>query len=468
MFRSRSIVLPLTVLFAAIAGMLYCYPMPQISWDSNYYVWQSVHLPPSVRPIGYALFLRIVYAFSTSIYLIEALQFLLYSGSGLLLIYTLAGLNWVRRSWIYVLLMLVLLEPAGLYSCINILSDCLFSGCTLCYVSSLIAFIRTRKSHWFYLHLAALAACLQLRHIALFYPVPSIVILLLITTPVTRKLIQIGALTLLTVGLYRFDIWRNIRHYNVAVQTPFSGWTQTNNSLFAVMGLQQEGRPFESLNAGPELDSLHRYFYEYLDTMSFQPLPVTTDFLWTEKSPMVQLERAYAPNHPEEWGGWYALADRFSRYGSAFQKQYPLAYFQYFIMPNLSSLWVPHNGEMTDYYLMPHPDATFQSRYGVSDNFHCRIQLFKESINGVQLRWHQLRLLLMVLAGPLVIAYGRRLPRSNQLVLLFLALFIGFYYAAVLYITQVVPRHIIPVLQLETVFIFLTAATITQHFRSKQ
>lgn len=89
LMRKHKYDLFLLFLFIIIAVFInYFYPMPEFSWDGNYYVTYSAKLSPSIRPMGYPLFLKALYFLSHSIHFVVFIQYLLYFISIFLLLKT--------------------------------------------------------------------------------------------------------------------------------------------------------------------------------------------------------------------------------------------------------------------------------------------------------------------------------------------------------------------------------------------
>src|SRR4051812_2201745 len=118
-----------------VAVIQYCYPMAQFSWDGNYYVGFSIKLAAGIRPIGYSVFLKILYKIIHSILFVVYVQYFIYYVTIYLFLKTINIFFYLTKTNFYILGVFLLIEPAALYNCFNILSDLLFSCLTLLFIS---------------------------------------------------------------------------------------------------------------------------------------------------------------------------------------------------------------------------------------------------------------------------------------------------------------------------------------------
>lgn len=452
---------------AVVAGLLYCYPVPQISWDSNYYVERSMDLKPGLRPIGYAFFLRVLYSLYGHLWVISVAQLTLYFMGVRLFCGVLGEMLAWKRTWVCALSALLLLEPAGLAHCVAVLSDVLFSILTLLWVATLLLLVRRVQGVLLLLHGLILLLCLQTRHLAQCYPVISCFVLLIL---LWKKQRAVALLTLAGIGWVlgiwytsnTVDRWRNFRHFGVATQTPFAGWTDANNALHALPYVRNRSLK----NPDPQVQALHRQFVHFIDTTSFTPSPASSDYLWDARSPLDIMRRQYTDSlHGFYEGAWFLLAPRLGAWGSAIRNQHPGAYLRGFVVPNFASLVLPHTGEMSDYYIAGDALPGLLQRYGITQSdIRCRYQPFKSGINALEQGIHLLRLIAIVVVTALLLIRWKRAPQPYRQVLAVLLLVGAAYYGSMLLSSRIMPRYIIPILQLETAFL-CTGGVLLRHFR---
>ena len=451
----------LAITFAVFVAIIkYCYPMPHITWDSDSYINTSRNILPTLRPIGYPVFLSFLYSLSKSISFVVYSQFAFYFCSILFLLKVAKNYWPLSNVQYYLLGVLLLIEPAALYHCNTILSDVLFSGFTYLYLGTLLLYIDSKKTLLLIAHIATLCICLLLRHIALFYPVFTIIIFLAYLKNIKRVLISVLAVLVAFFMIYRSTVNWNLRTYGVAVYSPFTGWNQANNVLYAVPSIHLDTSAIED----PETRKLHAFFSAFLDTTTYRPFTLGSGYIWDAPSPLnvirSQLEDSLKKaNLPSDFTyTWYLLAPRYGKYSTFIMQHYPYQYFKAFMVPNMKSLVKPYDGEMGDYYAA-HNDISTASleRYGLNAGMlYCNKQLYKGGLNHISLIFYQFRLLLFVAAIFFLLIFSERFDKKVRRALTVTIAFVLFFYFFSLSTSWFLPRYLIPVLPLLSLVIVLT------------
>lgn len=435
------------------------YPVPQSAWDTSYYVERSIDLKPHMRPIGYALFIRLLYIIP-NLYFIVLVQYTLYFAAVFAFTQSLKKITGLSNPAACLLNILLLAEPAGLYFSMNILSDILFSCLTLFYLSSLVEYFRTRKSFYLLLHALLLFACLQTRLLALFYPVFSCIALIVVIR--RWSVLKYCVLLLAVLLLSNFiDKSRNKSEYGVRVVSPFSGWTAANNAIYAA----KIAHPDPALIKDSAVRSVQVAVNAYLDTTHDNVPDASSFYLWEATSPLTYIYHQALPSvNGDYMRAFYAVAPLFQKYGNYIISHYPASYIKGYMGGNMHSMLSPHDGEMMDYYQMSTPSEIMMTRYHVDkDYFYCRYQIYKEHINQWNNLLHKIRLALFAIA---ILIFGYFLLKKNRSAAIAIGTLILFgvlYFGAMLYSSLFMPRYIIPALQVETAVILLTCFYLFTH-----
>jgi len=443
----------------------FCYPVPEITWDSDSYINISQYLQPNNRPIGYAVFLAILYTISKSLSFVVYSQFFIYLFSALVL------LKVVKKYWrlnflqYYFLGVLILIEPAALYNCNTILSDILFSCLTYLYLATLILYTSSKKFSLLIIHILLLCLCILTRHIALFYSFFTVLIFIIYL----KKFKRIFSIVLVFAAF--FVVYKNVvdwnsRTYRVAIYSPFTGWNQANNVLYALRHIHLNPESIQD----EEIRELQLFFSAYLDTTSYKPYEVGSGYLWDARSPLniirMRLEDSLKNEKlPSDLTfTWYLLAPKYARYSSFIIKNYPYQYFKGFIIPNIKSLLKPNDAEMADYYTAKNGISTESlKRYNLTANMlYCNKQLYKDYINPINLFFYQIRLLSLVLAIFYLLFSREAFNDHTKRTLFILITFIIIFYLLSLSSSWFLPRYLIPVLPLMSVVIFICFLNILQ------
>ncbi len=447
--------LGLFIVFVLCASVIkYCYPVAQLTWDSYSYIHAGMKLIPDLRPLGYSLLLKILYSISSGISFIVYFQLLLHFLSVIALLKLVKRYFQLSDLSYFLLGVLLISEPVALYHTNSLLSDILFSSLSIFYLLTLILFIKERKTIFMLVHVLILIACIEVRNIALFYPFFSLLVLLFSTGTLQHK-VTYGLLIIIPFQLvYKWETGRNIQYHQAPIFSAFSGWTQANNSLYVLRRIHIDPKFIED----PELRQAHVFFSAWTDTSSYIPYKAGPEFLWDARSPLC----IWRKNAEDSLGldftkAWYHVAPVFAKYGNFIQFNFPYEYFMSFIVPNFKSVLTPYNGEMADYYICQDKDEFCLERYHLKGtDLTCKVQLYKDHVNRFNLYYYQLRLQLFLLVLVFLLFAKKNTTFGQFPVLWIMAGFVLANYLLTLYSSEIMPRYLIPVYPIMTVFIFVS------------
>ncbi len=463
LFRLKPDILLLLIFIGCVSLLTYCYPTAQLTWDSYYYLEIANDMKPSLRPGGYPFFLHILGSVYKSFSIIVISQYCLYFLS---IWFFLRVLDYFFRftTLQYILLgILFIVEPVGLYHCFNVLSDVLFSALTLGYIATLLLYT-VKRSRWvFVAHLLCMFAAIEVRHIALFYPFFSFVLLLYFHRSFRLGLVYAVVIFGPYFLLNRYHVNQNEKYYKVRVYSPFSGWTHANNTLYGLHLMKLDTAEISD----PEIKALHTYFTRYMDTSGYYPVSIGSGFLWDDKSPLCVLRQKMQDSLGITFvEAWYKLAPSFGKYGLYMQKHFPLQYIQGFMKPNTATLIKPHDGEMLNYYATPDMNKWILEWYHRKpSDFFARKQIYSEHINHWNTKYYQLKLALFILASVFLAMRFRRMGKTTLAVIIPLTLFVYAFYALTWYSSWFMQRYMIPVFPLEISVIFLAVLSVAGKLR---
>lgn len=306
--------------------------------------------------------------------------------------------------------------------------------------------------------------CIEFRLTALFYPFFSCIILILYSQ---RKLIHWASITVILVVyfvLFQWHISENKKRFGVEVYSAFSGWTHTNNALYALPRINTNAK----FIADEEVRKMHTFFKAYIDSSSFVVHQVGSGYLWDEPSPMQVMRKKIADSlgigYTETW---FYLAPSFQNYGTYIQKNYPYEYIMSFMVPNLQTLMHPHIGEMGNYYCTPEESMNNNTLkiYGLSTKeLLCKKQLYKDGANRYIEKAYPVLLLLFVLSSFVIIFYRKRIDKSIYSGLVIMNVFALCFYLLTLYSSWFMYRYLLP---LYPMMIASIITTVVLTFRAK-
>lgn len=355
----------------------YFYYYPNIIFDSYYYVWAAAFNDDvSAWPIGYSKFLRLIGIFTHSVNAVLIIQYIFLQISFLLFFFSLRYFFRIERKTSFVFLILFLLNPIYLFTCNLILSDILFLGLSLLWITSLL-WILFRPLKWLLIfHGLLLFLTFSIRHSATFYPIISCIGIMMSQY---KLLLKIGgiALQLFIVGAFvLYTTHKNEEVYGVNQFSPLQSWKVASNALYMYEHVtDQEVKPvplkFKSLDS-----MVREYYHSKHDSVNlFNPDPSWGSYyIFMYPSPLLRYKDEKYPKNKRfliDVPVFSKMAPLYDAYGSWLIKQYPLMYTKSFVIPNI---WI---------YMVPYPEVYYDS--------HNPFRLQSDTIGKVTRKWFGLR-----------------------------------------------------------------------------
>lgn len=443
----------LIVFYKTFSTILSYYSLPQLSWDSSYYIDTSITKDYGIRPSGYSFFLSWIYDYSKDIHAVVWTQFVLYYLSAITFLKSVSH-AFKLPIWLYAALgILLVLEPVNLYHINNMLSDSLFTSLTLLAISMLILAVYKKNYIFLALHVILIFLCIEVRHIALFYPFFTCIILFF------SQFRNIGKLAAIIVVLFSFKALKdyhvsyNQEKFGVPVYSAFSGWTHANNSLYALKRIKLDAKYINN----PDIKSMHAFFSNYLDTStSFVVTEVGSGYLWDDKSPLnILRNKLIDSTHVSYNKSWYMLAPYYHYYGMYIQKNFPYEYVMSFMYPNLKTMFAPNCGEMSDYLVTKYLSTTALEHYGIKDDDRkCKEDIYATTINAKLEPWYKRILKCTIALSLLFIVYLRKkFSKEDNILIGSVIFFLLSFYGLTLYSSWFMYRYLMPVFPLMFVLI---------------
>ncbi|TDX01845.1 hypothetical protein [Dinghuibacter silviterrae] len=314
------------------------YPFANFLYDSTFYIYTAYKNDDlGIWPVAYSKFLQIFRVFTASDLALVTFQFLLLEGAILYfyftLLYFMKPAKWVQ--WLILSLMVV--NPAVLSISNYILSDSIFTALTLIWFSLMIWYICKPRSYYTYILGILLFFLFILRYYAVFYPLLTYAIILISRIPQKAKAISIGLSIILLTGY--IENTEN-QYYRLIRQREFSsflGWQMAGNALI----MYRHFHEFSGDQPPSELASLHQLVIHQLDSFSrLNKRPDSTlqvFYMWDEESPLkIYMKRRYQNDPPTPYvKKWSSMGPYFKDYGLYLIKRHPLAYIKYYIGLNI-------------------------------------------------------------------------------------------------------------------------------------
>jgi hypothetical protein len=317
----------------------YFYPFPNFMQDSYNYL-RSAHddVDANMWPVGYAKLIQFVGYFTHSDTVLVFVQYCLYHICALYFFLTILDLNisvrWSRR----VVFAILFLNPAVLYLSNYITSDVYFVGISLLWISQLFRLVYQPSKGLLVAHLLVLLLAYTVRYHALIYPIISITVIVFCAFSVRLKVASGLIMASMIGGFMIYTADTNLRVVGTRQFSAFSGWQMASNAVYAYAHMPE--RP--PLEVPEQFAGIHTKVTRYLDSLQRVPMsqrpdgrPIMAFYLWDAYSPLQPTPGAIdIADNAAYLRQMAAVAPLYNDYGKYLISQYPVQYFQYYLLPN--------------------------------------------------------------------------------------------------------------------------------------
>jgi len=328
------------------------YPFPNFRGDSESYIVAAIlHAGATEWPVGYSIFLRLIHFFSHSDTFFITIQYLFLELSALLFLFTLQYFIQPGRAVFITLFVFIVFNPLFLHLGNYIMSDALFISLSLFWISQLIWIIYRPSSLQIIGHALILFCLFTVRYNALFYPLVSLLVLILSSLRWPVKIAGI-VLSMILIGLFVIYTENKFYQLNKVRQfAPFSGWQLANNALYTYRNIQLKGTDKVPARF-QELDSFIRQsFIAEKKAGLVLNVFIKDYYIWDGGSPLAHYlkYRWRGDTVTDMFSKWTSMGPIYSAYGSYLIREYPREYFEYFVWPNVSNFFFPSIADLGYY-----------------------------------------------------------------------------------------------------------------------
>lgn len=322
----------------------YLYPLPNFLPDSYSYILAAgTNQDINLWPIGYSKVLRFISSITHSHVFLVLIQYLLLNLAILYLIFTLKYIFKTNRTLTVVLLCLSLINPLTFYICNFVSSDGLFSALSITWFTQLIWIWRSPSYRLLLIHGLILFLAFSIRFNSIYYPLVSVLLLVISKTNIKLKL----AGSLICILVISFFIVHSYNQYlkitGMKQIAAFGGWQLASNALYSYANVPStERKPVPK-----KFEKLHQIVNKHIDSLSklrYRPdSTIGIYYLWNETAPLKLNMGSYRPKDTliDGFKKWIMMGPDYAEYGIYLIKTYPTYYLRYFLLPNIRNYYAP-------------------------------------------------------------------------------------------------------------------------------
>ncbi|NLR66837.1 hypothetical protein HGH92_21190 [Chitinophaga varians] len=326
----------------------YFYPYPSfINGDSYEYLKSAFYnLKINTYPIGYAKFLRLFSVFFIGGDSLVVFQYFFTQFSILWLMFSVFYFYNPNKIIQMTLLGVMVTSPIFLYLANYISSDSLFLGLSICWFTTLIWILNRPSYRLWVFHSIFVCMAFIVRYNALYYPLISLVVVVLDRRNISLKVVGL----VLMFGLIgMFVVFTSLQYKKLTGRiqfSPFSGWQMANNAMYAYKFVDPAKRKELPLKFHGLDKDVRAYFdttRPFLNKFPEEMLWVSTIYMWKPTSPLrIYMNRMHVGDTTfSEFRKWSEVAPLYNEYGIELMKTYPGVFVRMYLWPNLIKFYVP-------------------------------------------------------------------------------------------------------------------------------
>lgn len=321
------------------------YPFANYMPDSYSYLDAAFNnLDVNMWPVAYSKFLRLISVFTHSDTVVTGLQYFFLQLTTLLFLFSIFYFldhgPWIR----IVIISFTALNPLPLYIANYISADALFIGLSLLWLTTLIWLIFRPKRWMLPVHALIILACFTVRYNAIYYPIISLLVFLMIRYPWKWKAAGFGLSIALVAWSYLYTSHKMKEASGKKQFSAFGGWQLANNALY----MYEHIPPAERGPIPAQFAKLETMSREHMDTLKKVKLTASDSltsffYLWNPRGPLLQyMIREYKKDSTTPYfKRWASEGPLYGSYGSWLIQKHPLAYLQFWLLPNSVKYIIP-------------------------------------------------------------------------------------------------------------------------------
>jgi hypothetical protein len=324
------------------------YPYPFITIDSYYYIGAAYeNANAGSWPIGYSKFIRLVGFISHSHLLLVTIQYLILQASFLYFFLTIRRLFNLSKLAINLLFAFLFFNPIFIIGSNHVMSDILFCSLAICWICQLLWILKQPKLYMLITQAVLLTTIFTIRYTALYFPLFSVIVLLISCQPAWRKCLGILLTFAILLSFIRFTRIEMEKVGGIRQFSSAAGWKQASNALYMYVHVfKKDNKPV------PEkfkiLHQLTRNYFKgphtpvdlyHID----QEFTTGSFYVAAYESPLMRYLRIKKGENADvfEFKNIAPFGPLFNAYGTYLITRHPLAYINYVVLPDIVSYLIP-------------------------------------------------------------------------------------------------------------------------------
>lgn len=321
----------------------FCYPYADFFSDSYSYIFAAARkMDVNIWPVGYSKFLWLFHQISSSDTALVAFQYFFVQGATFYLFLSLRYLYEPSRRTSRIIFICLFFDPLLLYLSNYISSDALFLGLSIWWATTLLWIVHRPTPGLVFVQALLIGILFTLRYNALYYPIVGAIVFFFSRYKIPWKAAGILLPFLFIIAFVQYtreSAFQITGHRQFSI---FGGWQLANNALYMYPFIDvQETPPVECR----EFDTLVKSYFSHAseDMKSVTPREGAY-YIRQPIAPLKQYSARFSSEKDYEYNGlisWGAPAPVYKRYGQFLITHHPVAFFRYFILPNILNYLLP-------------------------------------------------------------------------------------------------------------------------------
>lgn len=360
--RPNTCYLVASIVFPLLIWIIFktLYPYPFITIDSYYYIGAAFqNANAGSWPIGYSKFIQLVGLISHSPTLLVSAQYVILQISFILFFFSVKKLFPIGKWASLVLFIFLFLNPLFIYGSNHIMSDILFTGLTILWVTNLLWILKSPQPYMLFTQAILLLLIFTIRYTALYFPLFTIIVFLISHQPTWRKITGIGLTLLLLASFIQFTRIKMAEIAGIPQFSSASGWKQASNALYMYRHIAAT----DNTPVPNKFKQLHQFTKNYfqgphtlVDLYHIdQEFTTGSFYVAAHESPLMQYLRIKLGENADifDFKNIAPFGPLFNSYGTYLILHHPFPYLQHVVLPDITA------------YLYPFPEI-----YGTPDDLY--------------------------------------------------------------------------------------------------